>query len=129
MVGPGPWIAPPPARTPFSVSNLRFVSNSQITEPSVVECARSAPSFDPENNTPGSSVGAEINAALHPVPAGHFSAGGGWYHARWPVVSATAWRPPGFGVRISETGKYARSASTAAPHCTPPHMEPSPARY
>ena len=30
------------ALTPFSVSNSRLVSNSQITEPSVVECARSA---------------------------------------------------------------------------------------
>ena len=42
---------------------------------------------------------------VHPVPAGHLSGGGGTYHARSPVVSATACSPPGFGVRISETGK------------------------
>ena len=64
-------------RTPFSVSNSRLVSNSQITEPSLVECARSAPSFDPEKRTPGISVGAEISAALQPVPAAHLSGGGG----------------------------------------------------
>src|SRR5262245_41697172 len=117
-------MAPPPARTPFNVSNLRLVSNSHSTEPSEVECARSAPSFDPEKSTPGSSVGAEISAALHPVPVAHFSGGGGKYHARSPVASATACSPPGFGVRMSEIGKYARSASTAAPHCTPPQIDP-----
>src|SRR4249920_1665377 len=105
MVGPGPWIAPPPALTPFSVSNSRLVSNSQITVPSFVECARSAPSFDPENNTPGISVGAEISAALQPVPAAHLSGGGGTYHARSPVATPTACNPPGFGVRMSDTGK------------------------
>jgi hypothetical protein len=75
-------MAPPPARTPFSVSNFRFVSNSQTTLPSFVECARSAPSFDPENRTPGMSVGAEMSAALQPVPPSHFSGKGGTYHAR-----------------------------------------------
>ena len=105
IVGPGPWIAPPPARTPLSVSNSRFVSNSQMIEPSLVECARRAPSFEPENSTPGISVGAEISAALQPVPPAHFSGGGGTYQARSPVVRSTACRPPGFGVRMSETGK------------------------
>src|SRR5476651_2073491 len=114
IVGPGPWIAPPPARTLFRVSNSRFVSNSQMTAPSLVECARSAPSFEPENSTPGMRVGAEISAALQPVALAHLSGGGGTYHARSPVARPTAWRPPGFGVRISETGKYARSPSTAA---------------
>ena len=105
MAGPGPWIAPPPALTPFSVSNSRLVSNSQITEPSLVECARSAPSFDPENSTPGMSVGAEMRAALQPVPAAHLSGGGGWYQLRSPLLMPTACSPPGFGVRMSETGK------------------------
>src|SRR5438128_2228205 len=108
-VGPAPWIAPPPAWTPLSVLNSRFVSNSQITEPSVVECARSAPSFDPENRTPGMSVGAEISAALQPAPLAHASGGGGTYHARSPFARRTAWSPPGFGVRMSDTGKYALS--------------------
>src|SRR6185295_8694608 len=99
-VGPGPWIAPPRARTPLSVSNTRFVSNSQMIDPSVVECARSAPSFEPENSTPGMTVGAEISAALQPAPLPHLSGSGGTYHARSPVVRLAAWRPPGFGFRI-----------------------------
>src|SRR5258708_31625622 len=98
MVGPGPGMAPPRALTPFSVSTSRLVSNSQITEPSFVECARNAPSFDPENSTPGISVGAEISAALQPVPAAHFSGGGGAYHARSPVVRPTACRPHAVGL-------------------------------
>src|SRR3954449_5674518 len=105
IAGPGPWIAPPPAFTPFSVSNSRLVSNSQITDPSLVACARSAPSFDPANSTPGISVGAEISAALQPAPAAHFSGSGGEYQARAPVVRLTACKPPGFGVRMSDTGK------------------------
>src|SRR4029453_2515635 len=101
---------------------MRLVSNSQITEPSFVEGARRAPACEPEKSTPGRSVGAEMSAALHPVPAAHLSGSGGTYHARSPLVNVTACRPPGFGVRISDTGKYARSPSTAAPHCTPPQI-------
>ena len=78
---------------------------SQSTEPSFVECARNAPSLDPEKSTPGISVGAEISAALQPVPVAHISGGGGTYHARSPVAMPTACNPPGFGVRMSETGK------------------------
>src|SRR4051794_28165444 len=105
IVGPGPWIAPPLARTLFSVVKSWLVSNSQITEPSAVECARRPPSFDPENTTPGISDGAEISAALHVgVPGVHFSAGGGWYQVRSPVVRLTACSPPGFGLRMSDTG-------------------------
>ena len=69
IVGPGPWMDPPVARTPLTVLNSRLVSNSQRIDPSLVECARSAPSFEPENSTPGMSDGAEMSAALHPVPA------------------------------------------------------------
>ena len=115
-----------------TVTREPFRHNGRIT--ALIETGKlfediGLPSFDPENRTPGSSVGAEISAALQPVPAVHLSGSGGTYHARSPVVSATACRPPGFGVRMSDTGKYARSPSTAAPHCTPPQIDPSPARY
>lgn len=54
--GAGPFIDPPCAFTPLSVSNARLVSNSQMIAPSRVEKARIAPSIDPENTTPGIAV-------------------------------------------------------------------------
>jgi hypothetical protein len=65
------------ARTPLTVRNSRLVLNDQMTEPSRVACARSAPSLDPEKITPGIAVGAEMRAALQPVPVAHVSGGGG----------------------------------------------------
>src|SRR3954462_11634320 len=100
---------PPVALMPFSVMNSRLVSKLHRIEPSLVEKARSDPSFDPENSTPGIREGAEIIAALHVGPALHVTGSGGWNHARSPVARFTACSPPGVGVRMSDTGKYACS--------------------
>src|SRR5712671_4134219 len=98
--GAGPFIDPPFARTPFNVVNSRFVSNSHTTDPSVVENARTAPSFDGEKTTPGMTVTAENCAPLQArFSLPHFSAsGGGAYHARAPVARSTACNPPGAGL-------------------------------
>src|SRR6266404_4903261 len=95
--GAGPFIDPPFARTPFSVENSRFVSNSQTTDPSFVEKPRTAPSFDGEKTTPGIAVTAENCAPLHArVGLPHLSgSAGGAYHTRAPVTRSTACRPPG----------------------------------
>jgi hypothetical protein len=47
------------------------------TDPSRVEWARSAPSFDSEKRMPGITVGVEMSAALPPGPALQASGGGG----------------------------------------------------
>src|SRR5262249_13691490 len=127
--GAGPFIEPPRALTPFSVWNSWLLSYSQTIDPSFVENARTAPSIDGENTTPGMTVIAADCAPLQPRPALHFTGGGGVNHARSPVASLTAWRPPGVGLLPSATGKYACSASTAAPHSMPPSAPPFPARY
>src|SRR5262245_30789750 len=129
MAGPGPIIDAPLADTPLTVVNSRFVSYSHTIDPSFVEYARSAPSFEPEKTTPGTAVSAADCAALHPRPLPHFAGGGAASHARSPVASATACRPPGRGRVMSETAKYAFAASTAEPHSMPPSAPPSPARY
>src|SRR5690348_7307208 len=98
--GAGPLIDPPFARTPLSVGNSRFVSNCQTTEPSVVECARSTPSFDGEKTRPGIAVTAENSAPLQARlgrPHGSGSAGGA-SHTRDPCARSIACRPPGAGL-------------------------------
>src|SRR5262245_34779593 len=105
IVGPAPCIDAPFAGTPFSVSNDRFVSNSQMIDPSFVENARSAPSFDPEKTAPGMTVAAAGCAALQPRPAAHLGGGGGVYQTRPPVATFTACMPPGFCEMMSEFGK------------------------
>src|SRR5215831_8451762 len=129
IAGPGPIIDAPRARTPFTVENSRFESNSHSTEPSFVANARRAPSFDPEKMTPGMTVSAADCAALQPRPLPHFAATGAAIHTRSPDVRATACRPPGFGRVMSDTAKYACVPSTADPHSIPPSTPPSPARY
>src|ERR1700688_3226945 len=97
--------------------------------PSSVEYARNVPSFDPENTTPGITLMAAACAALQRCPALHFGAGGGAYQARSPLLRFTACSPPGAGEKMSDTAKYACSASTAEPHSIPPKAPPAPARY
>src|SRR5436190_6186772 len=128
-VGPGPLIDAPFAATPFTVVKSRFVSYSQSSDPSFVEKARTPPSFDPVNTAPGMTVVAARIAALQRGTAPHFGAGGGVYQRRSPFASLTAWRPPGFGVSVSETAKYALSLSTADPNSRPPRALPFAARY
>src|SRR5688572_5062486 len=103
--GPGPIIEAPRAPTPLTVVNSRFVSNSQRIAPSAVEYTRNAPSFDPEKTAPGITVTAADCAALQPRPLPQTGFWGGANQARWPVASATAWRPPGWGWVISDTAK------------------------
>src|SRR6185436_11286949 len=95
--GAGPLIEPPCALTPLTVGNSRLVSNSQTSDPSAVENARSAPSLEGEKTTPGITVTAENCAPLQPrfgVP--HMSmSGGGAYQARAPLARSIACRPPG----------------------------------
>src|SRR5450759_108643 len=96
IVGAGPYMDPPFARTPFSVVNSRLVSNDQTTAPSFVEYARIAPSFDGENTTPGIAVTAENCAPLQArLGLPHTGVAGGAYHARVPVARVTAFSPPG----------------------------------
>src|SRR5262245_24148316 len=115
--GAGPFIEPPLAFTLLTVGNSRFVSNDQRIAPSFVEYARTAPSFDGENTTPGMTVIAENCALLHArLGMPHTGGCGGASHARAPSVNPTACRPPGSGAYSSTTGKYARSASAAMPH-------------
>src|SRR5262245_979134 len=127
--GAGPFIDPPLALTPLTVLNAWLVSKVHTTDPSFVEYARTAPSFDGENTTPGMAVTAENCDTLHArfgLP--HAGGGGGVYHARCPVASETACKPPGSGLQISATGTYACSPSTAIPHWMPPRPLPPPAR-
>src|SRR5215471_16188756 len=103
--GPGPIIDAPFAGAPLMDSNSRLESNCQRTSPRVVEYARSAPSLEPENMTPGMSVTAADCATLHPPAVPQAASGGGAYHTRSPVDRSTACRPPGIGVRMSDTAK------------------------
>src|SRR6266850_4780439 len=96
---PGPSNEPPLAVTPLIVSKLRFVSNSQMIEPSFVEYPRMPPSAEPENTTPGITVSAADWAVLQPWPVPHNAGRGGVYHTLSPVSSRTACKPPGSGVR------------------------------
>src|SRR6476660_3317368 len=98
--GAGPLIDPPFARTPFTVVNSRLVSNSQTTDPSFAEYARSIPSFDGEKTMPGMDVTAENSAPLQArlgLPHGSGSAGGA-NHTRAPRARSTACSPPGAGL-------------------------------
>src|SRR5439155_23279153 len=107
-IGPGPLIDAPFAATPLTVSKSRLVSYSHSSDPSLVDQPRTAPSFDPVNTTPGITVIAARTAALQPRAEPHLGGGGGAIHARSPVVSFTAWRPPGcVDPSTSETAKYA----------------------
>src|SRR5882672_5502280 len=94
--GAGPFIEPPLARNPLIVENSLLVSDVQTTRPSVVDCARTAPSLDGENTMPGIAVTAENWAPLQ-ARLGFPQTGvsGGAYQARAPVARSTAWRPPG----------------------------------
>src|SRR5688572_27776030 len=125
---PGPCIDAPRAATPLVEANSRFVSNSQRIAPFTAEYARSAPSFDPENTTPGMTVTAADCAAVQPRPAAQTGFAGAAYQARSPVARLTACRPPGCGEVMSDTPKYARSPSAEAPHSIPPSTPPCPAR-
>src|SRR4051812_9771570 len=99
MTGAGPFIEPPFARNPLIVGNSRLVSNRQTIRPSRVEYARTAPSLEGENTTPGMAVTAENCAPLQARPSlPQTGASGGAYHARVPVESSTACRPPGVGL-------------------------------
>src|SRR5258708_6585203 len=101
ITGPGPLIAAPLATTPFTVSNSRFVSYSQMTDPSLVEYARMPPSRLPEKTAPGITVMAAGWAALQPRTVPHFGTAGGATHTDLPVSSETACRPPGFVLETS----------------------------
>src|SRR5688500_10174261 len=103
--GPGPIIDAPRAGTPLTVVNSRFVSNSQRIAPSAVEYTRNAPSFDPAKTAPGITVTAADCAALQPRPLPQAGGRGAANHARWPVASVTACRPPGCGWVMSDTAK------------------------
>src|SRR4051812_27022438 len=86
-VGAGPFIDPPFAGTPFTVANSRLVSKVQTIAPSVVENARTAPSFDGESTIPGITVTAENCAPLQArVGLPQTGGGGGVCHARSPVA-------------------------------------------
>src|SRR3954466_8146468 len=96
MVGAGPFIDPPRAVTPLTVANSRLVSNVQRMDPSRVENARIAPSFDGEKTTPGTTETAENWAPLHArLGLPHAGGGGGAYHARPPSSKLIACNPPG----------------------------------
>src|SRR5262245_55351234 len=96
--GAAAFIDPPFAGTRLTVVNVRLVSNVQMTEPSFVACARTAPSLDGEKTTPGIAVTAEKRALLHArLGLPHTGAGGCASQARWPVVRSSACRPPGSG--------------------------------
>src|SRR5262249_56643455 len=99
MTGPGPMMDAPFAGTWFTVSNWRLVSKPQTRDPSRVEYARSAPSTEPANSTPGMTVIATGWAALQPRPrAPHInSVGGEAIQAAVPEVRFTACTPPGRG--------------------------------
>src|SRR5689334_19461324 len=103
--GPGPSIDAPRPATPFTVSKARLESNSHSTCPVVVEYARSAPSTEPENTTPGITVNAADCAPLQPRPTSHSGCGAGVTQIRSPVTSDTACRPPGTGCVMSDTAK------------------------
>ena len=90
--------------------------------------ARTAPSAEPANTTPGIDVSAADCAALQPGPLPQTGGSGGAYQRRWPVARSTACTPPGAGVSWSATAKYARSPSLVAPQ-TPPTGLPLPQRY
>src|SRR5262249_60928968 len=92
-VGAGPFIDPPRALTPLTVGKSRFVSNVQTIDPSVVEYARTAPSFDGENTTPGMTLTAENCAPLQ-ARLGLPHAGGrrGPAHTALPGAGIRGWR-------------------------------------
>src|SRR5580765_6563739 len=97
--GAGPFIEPPLARNPLMVENSLFVSEVQMTWPSFVEYARTAPSFDGEKTMPGIGVTAENCAPLQArLGLPQTGVSGGEYQARAPVARSTAWRPPGIGL-------------------------------
>src|SRR5438552_9226608 len=97
--GAGPFIDPPFALTPLTVANSRLVSKVQTIAPSLVEYARTAPSFEGENTIPGMAVTAENCAPLQArLGLPHSGGCGGAYHVRWPVASDTACSPPGAGL-------------------------------
>src|SRR4029453_19332878 len=98
-MGLGPPLEPPLAFTPLTVSKGRFVSNSQRTEPSLVEYARMPPSAEPEKTTPGISVNAADCDVLHwDAPAQSGGSFGGVDQTPSAVSSRTACKPPGAGV-------------------------------
>src|SRR3984957_10643176 len=141
--GPAPSIEPPLAVTPFTVEYVcAAVSKSQSISPSSVLNARTCPSSEGENTTPGISVSAADWPGLQPGRGGSH----GWlgaYHAFEPSSRCSAVRPPplagsnvapptGPAVFItpetSETAAYTFCPSLAMPHCTPPFRPPFPTR-
>src|SRR5215510_7392654 len=103
--GPGPIIDAPLAGTPLIDSNSRLESYCNSTSPFAVEYARRAPSLEPEKMTPGINVTAADCATLQPRAVPQAAGGGGANHTRSPVARLTACRPPGLGVRMSDTAK------------------------
>src|SRR6266851_10064562 len=96
--------------------------------PSFVEYARTWPSIDPENTTPGmTEMGADC-APLQPRPDVQSRCGCGVCQIFSPVVSFNANRPPdSFGGKsTSDTGMYAFCSSAAEPHSMPPSGPPFP---
>src|SRR5260221_8149031 len=106
ITGPGPPIEAPLAFIPLTVSNSRFVSNSQSIDPSLVEKARMPPSNEPEKTTPGIALIAADCAALQPGALAHFNGGGGANQVRSPVASLTACSPPGGWPALSSGLRY-----------------------
>src|SRR4029453_3320107 len=92
ITGPGPLIPPPLPSTPLMVGKGRSVLNSQMTRPSRVSYARMPPSIEPENTTPGMTVGAAGGpGGPPPGPAGPPRPG--------PPVSGAGPGPEGFAPR------------------------------
>src|SRR4051812_2847618 len=86
IVAPAWPMLPPFAATPLILSNSRFVLYVQSIWPSLVERARSFPSDEPVNPTPGS---ADIAAGFPPPVAASFAV-----HGRDPSDSLIAATPP-----------------------------------
>src|SRR5579872_5992321 len=136
IVGPVALIEPPLAFTPFTVSNSRSVSKSQITLPSAIAYARKCPSIDPEKTTPGIAVAGAICDGLHPRAVPQAGGGGGVNQAFSPLTIFNANIPPPgkepsvclMAVDQSDRGTYINLSSAAAPHMMPPSAPPFPSR-
>src|SRR5579863_8617765 len=141
--GPALSIEPPLAGTPFTVEYVwPDVSKSQSISPSSVLNARTCPSSDAENTTPGISVSAADWPGLQPGRGGSQ----GWLGANQafePSSRCSAVSPPPFAGSnvapptgptvfitplVSFTAAYSFCSSLAMPHCTPPFKPPFPTR-
>src|SRR5437773_12378842 len=93
-VGEDAPMPPPLPETPFTVSNGRFVGNSQMILPSRDEYARRIPSREPVKSAPGMTVAADqlpelqVRRELGSAQSAGF--GSTVYHTRSPVVTLSA---------------------------------------